>query len=49
MLTVSGADVILMYIIPTPRESYITRADEFDCGIIIFATHNPLHMSVLDT
>jgi phosphoglucosamine mutase len=39
-LTASGADVYLMHVTPTPSVSYIVRLDEFDCGIMISASHN---------
>lgn len=42
-LTASGADVYLMHVTPTPSVSYITRLDEFDCGIMISASHNPFY------
>ncbi len=42
-LTASGADVCLMHVTPTPSVSYITRIDEFDCGIMISASHNPFY------
>ena len=42
-LTASGADVFLMHVTPTPSVSYIVRADEFDCGIMISASHNPFY------
>ena len=42
-LTASGADVYLMHVTPTPSVSYITRTDEFDCGIMISASHNPFY------
>lgn len=42
-LTASGADVCLMHVTPTPGVSYITRVDEFDCGIMISASHNPFY------
>lgn len=42
-LTASGADVYLMHVTPTPSVSYIVRADEFDCGIMISASHNPFY------
>lgn len=42
-LTASGADVCLMHVVPTPGVSYITRIDEFDCGIMISASHNPYY------
>ena len=40
-LTASGADAYLLHVIPTPGVSYVTRADGFDCGIMISASHNP--------
>ncbi len=39
-LTASGADVHLMHVTTTPSVSYITKIDEFDCGIMISASHN---------
>ena len=42
-LTASGADVFLMHVTPTPSVSYIVRVDEFDCGIMISASHNPYY------
>lgn len=42
-ITASGADAYLMHVTPTPSVSYIVRADEFDCGIMISASHNPYY------
>lgn len=42
-LTASGADVYLMHVTPTPSVSYIVRIDDFDCGIMISASHNPYY------
>lgn len=42
-LTASGADVYLMHVTTTPSVSYIVRLDEFDCGIMISASHNPYY------
>lgn len=42
-LTASGADAYLMHVTPTPSVSYIVRLDEFDCGIMISASHNPYY------
>lgn len=42
-LTASGADVYLMHVTTTPSVSYVTRADDFDCGIMISASHNPYY------
>jgi len=40
-LTASGADAWLLHVTTTPSVSFITRADDFDCGIMISASHNP--------
>ena len=40
-LTASGADAYLLHVTTTPSVSYITRVDDFDCGIMISASHNP--------
>ena len=40
-ITASGADVYLIHVSTTPSVSYIARAEEFDCGIMISASHNP--------
>ena len=39
-LTASGADAHLLHVTTTPSVAYITRMDEFDCGIMISASHN---------
>ena len=40
-LTASGADAYLMHVTTTPSVAYIARVDDFDCGIMISASHNP--------
>ena len=40
-ITASGADAYLLHVITTPGVAYITKHDEFDCGIMISASHNP--------
>ncbi|MBQ3405305.1 MAG: phosphoglucosamine mutase [Oscillospiraceae bacterium] len=40
-LTASGADAYLLHVTTTPSVSYVTRVDDFDCGIMISASHNP--------
>lgn len=40
-IVASGADAYMLHVITTPGVSYITRRDEFDCGIMITASHNP--------
>ena len=42
-LTASGADAYLLHVTSTPSVSYIARSDDFDCGIMISASHNPYH------
>ena len=42
-LVASGADVYLLHVTTTPSVSYIARVDEFDCGIMISASHNPYY------
>lgn len=42
-LTASGADAYLLHVTPTPSVAFVTRVDEFDCGIMISASHNPYY------
>ena len=42
-ITASGADACLMHVTTTPSVSYISKVDEFDCGIMISASHNPFY------
>ena len=42
-LMASGCDVHTMHVTTTPSVSYITRADGFDCGVMITASHNPYY------
>ncbi len=42
-LTASGADVYLLHVTPTPSVSYVVRSENFDCGIMISASHNPFY------
>lgn len=42
-LVASGADAYLLHVTTTPSVAYITRMDEFDCGIMISASHNPYY------
>lgn len=42
-LVASGADAYLLHVTTTPCVSYITKVDEFDCGIMISASHNPYY------
>ena len=42
-LTASGADAYLLHVTSTPSVSFVARADDFDCGIMISASHNPYY------
>ena len=42
-LTASGADAYLLHVTTTPSVSYVVRTDDFDCGIMISASHNPYY------
>lgn len=42
-LVASGADVYLLHVTTTPSVAYVVRADGFDCGIMISASHNPFY------
>ena len=42
-LTASGADAYIMHVTTTPSVSYIARTEDFDCGIMISASHNPYY------
>lgn len=42
-IVASGADAYIMHVTTTPSVAYIARVDEFDCGIMISASHNPYY------
>ncbi len=42
-LTASGADAFLLHVTTTPSVSYVVRTEDFDCGIMISASHNPFY------
>lgn len=42
-LTASGADAYMLHVIPTPGVSFAVRQGEFDCGVMISASHNPFY------
>lgn len=42
-LTASGADAYLLHVTTTPSVSYVVRTEEFNCGIMISASHNPFY------
>lgn len=42
-LTASGANAYLLHVTTTPSVSYVARTEDFDCGIMISASHNPFY------
>lgn len=40
-LTASGADACMLHVTTTPSVSYVVMTEDFDCGIMISASHNP--------
>ena len=42
-ITASGTDAYLLHVTTTPSVAYVTRTDEFDCGVMISASHNPFY------
>ena len=42
-LVASGADAYLLHVTTTPSVAYVARTEDFDCGIMISASHNPYH------
>lgn len=42
-LVASGADAYLLHVTTTPSVSYVVRTEDFDCGIMISASHNPYY------
>ena len=42
-LTASGADAYLLHVTTTPSVAYVARTEDFDCGIMVSASHNPYY------
>lgn len=42
-ISASGGDVYLVGYCSTPCLAYLTMAEDFDCGVMISASHNPFH------
>ena len=42
-LTASGADAYLLHVTTTPSVSYVVRTEDFACGLMISASHNPYY------
>lgn len=42
-IAASGADAYLLHVTTTPSIAYVTRNEDFDCGVMISASHNPYY------
>lgn len=42
-ITASGSNAYLLHVTTTPSVSYVIRTEDFDCGIMISASHNPYY------
>ena len=42
-IVASGGDVSLLHVTTIPSVSYIVRQDNYDCGVMITASHNPYY------
>ena len=42
-IVASGADAYMLHVTTTPSISYVTKQDEFSCGIMITASHNTFY------
>ena len=42
-ITASGADAYLLHVTTTPSVAYVVRTENFDCGIMVSASHNPFY------
>lgn len=40
-LTASGADAYMLHVTTTPSVCFVCARDDFDCGVMISASHNP--------
>ncbi|MCR4869554.1 MAG: phosphoglucosamine mutase [Lachnospiraceae bacterium] len=39
----SGCDAYLLHVTTTPSVAYVVRTEDFDCGVMVSASHNPYY------
>ena len=39
----SGSDAYLLHVTTTPSVAYVVRTEDFDCGVMVSASHNPFY------
>lgn len=42
-ITASGSDAFMLHVTTTPSVAYVVRTENFDCGIMVSASHNPFY------
>ena len=42
-LTATGGDAYMLHVTTTPSVAFVTHRDNFDCGVMISASHNPYY------
>lgn len=42
-ITATGADAYLLHVTTTPSVAFVARSEDFDCGVMISASHNPFY------
>ncbi len=42
-ITATGADAYLLHVTTTPSVAYVARSEDFDCAVMISASHNPYY------
>lgn len=42
-ITASGSDAYLLHVTTTPSVAYVAQTEEFSCGVMISASHNPFY------
>ncbi len=42
-ISASGGDAYTMHVTTTPSVAYVARTEDFDCGVMVSASHNPYY------